>query len=131
MKQLSVGDKFWLLPAPINPLMVLVEVQEIAPDGYMVDEPVGVVNNQNCMFLTREEAEKTLIELTQEGVFQNNPDLYTHDLDGTRKFLIQSAVAMRHRKELSPHLAYTMPLKTKEHGKEWFKLADLEIDDEK
>ena len=125
MKQLSVGDKFWLLPAPINPIMILVEVQEVTPNGYLVDEPVGVVSNENCMFLTRDEAEKTLIKLFNEGVCQNIPELHTHDLDGTRKFLIQSTVNMRHRKDLSPQLAYTTPLKPKEQGKEWFKIEDL------
>jgi hypothetical protein len=52
----SPGDTFWLITAPVNPLIIKVTVLKAEVNGYWVDEPVGLVNEPNCVCPSKEEA---------------------------------------------------------------------------
>ena len=118
---MKVGEKFWLLPSPFNPLMVLVEVLQVNPKGYLVDEPVGFVGNPNCICPTREDAEALLKKLHAEGHAILLPEHATQELNGLRNFLQTQAAKLK----ASPEL-WSMPLREKKRGEEWFNLQDLE-----
>ena len=104
------------MPAFINPLMVLVKVTGVTDKGYLVDEPVGEVNNEECIFDTRNDAEGHLLLMYGTGVAKTINDLDTHLLDGLRDFLKEG------------YKKFNLPvpeMRAKERGKEWFNIDDL------
>ena len=112
MTTLVAGDTFWLLPAHINPIMVKVTISEVTPNGYKVDEPVGEVNNESCIFLT----EDALILMHANGTAVLTSRLDTHNLKGLREFLIVNG---RRFGVEPPNLI------EKKRGVDWFNIKDL------
>lgn len=117
---MKVGRTFWLLPAPINPLMVKVTITEITEKGLVVDEPVGYVINTNCIFFTREQAENFLREFHASGQAIINDDA-PKTLPELRQMLLR--VSLRNRYD------QIIPvLRDKKRGEEWFTIEDINDD---
>jgi hypothetical protein len=113
----KAGDSFWLIPTSINPLAVKVTIDRIVGNGYVVDEPVGIINNDECVFDTREAAEKKIIDINKPGgCAEIRPEFDTATLSGLRKFLIDKYKS----------IGMVLPnCVEKKRGEEWFTIQDL------
>jgi hypothetical protein len=112
----KADDTFWLIPTPNNPIAIKVKVLSVVPDrGYWVDEPVGLVSNELCVFATRELAEAKLHEMHKSGeaVMMDN---FEWSLKGLRDFLVRCL----------PVQTSTYP--DKEEGTDWFKVQEVRDD---
>lgn len=116
----KVGDSFWLIPAAYNPIAIKVKVLDVEPDrGYWVDEPVGLVNNSNCVCDSVEIATDRL-RIIHEQFSAKAVGPFPWDLEGLRGFLLTTAMKINH-----PHTKKVVsdiyPLKVE--GQDWFKLT--------
>lgn len=116
----KVGDSFWLIPAPYNPIAVKVKVLEVELDkGYWVDEPVGLVNNIKCICDSAEAATEVLKLIHEQGGEKViNSDKW--DLEGFRGFMLDTASKTSHP-DVAKVLSGVYPPKAQ--GEEWFKLS--------
>lgn len=112
-----------MIVSPYNPMAIRVTVQEVVPDkGYWVDEPVGIVNNPNCIYDTPEAAVETLRRIHQNLGDKAIITVHTWDLEGLRSFLLSTA-----KKTNYPHadkvISSVCPPKLEGEG--WFKLKEF------
>ncbi len=116
----KVGDDFWLIIAPYNPIAVKVKVLEVVSDmGYWVDEPVGMVNNPKCVFDSAEDARKTLKLIHDQFGGKDIPTFFEWSLEGVRGFLLTAASETNYP-NVSRVLNGIYPPKAE--GIDWFKL---------
>jgi hypothetical protein len=121
----KVGDTFWLIVSPYNPIAIQVKVLEVVPDqGYWVDEPVGLVSQPNCVCETKEKAADILRVIHKGMGAEAITSVHKWDLEGLRSFMLMNAKKTNH-----PHASKVVSgvYPPKEEGTEWFKLKEFEF----
>jgi hypothetical protein len=143
--KLKVGDEVWMVRNWVGVKSRITQVDdglfeeygESASIFYWVDEPVGHSLADDEYYLSREEAEKALLDILKDVIHSNeteeHPDYiqeipYDATLDEARQRTIDFIVSTW---DLSPEQVeeekarWRLELPKKEHGTDWFNLNDL------